>query len=88
MVFNGDKWYYLAVKKLSALWRSIESKHYSGFNCLNCLHYFRTKKKLESNKKACESKDFCNVAMSSEDIEFNWYQKSDEALLFMQILSV
>ena len=27
------------------------SKHYSDFYCLNCLHYFRTKNKLESHKK-------------------------------------
>ena len=39
------------------------------------------RKKLESHKKVCENKGFCNVTMPSEDIkvlEFNQYQKSDK----------
>ena len=58
------------------------SKHYSDFYCLNCFHSFRTKNKLESHKKVCENKDFCNVIMPSEDtkiLEFNQYQKYDKA---------
>ena len=68
--------------KLSALLRGITSKHYGDFYCLNCLRSFRTKDKLESQKKVCENKDFCNVIMPSEDtkiLEFNRYQKSDKA---------
>ena len=42
MIPNGEKWHYLAVKKLSALLRGITPKHYSDFYCLNCLHSFRT----------------------------------------------
>ena len=41
-----------------------------------------TKNKLELYKRVCENKDFCNVVMSSEDtkkLEFNQYQKSDQA---------
>ena len=33
-------------------------------------------------KRVCENKDFCNIVMSSEDtkkLEFNQYQKSDQA---------
>ena len=58
------------------------NKRYGDFYCLNCLSTFRTKNKLESHKKACENKDFCNVIMPSEDtkiLEFNQYQKSDKA---------
>ena len=36
-------------KKLTALLRGIASKHY----CLNYLHSFRTKSKLESHKNVC-----------------------------------
>ena len=43
------------------------SKHYSDFYSLNCLHSFRTKSKLESRKRICEIKDFCNVIMPFED---------------------
>ena len=50
IIRNRKGWYYLSVKKLSALTRGIMSKHYSDFYCLNCLHSFRTKSKLESQK--------------------------------------
>ena len=68
-------------KKLSALLRGITSKNYSYF-CLNYLHSFRTKNKLESHRKKCENKDFCSVIMPSEDTKilgFNQYKKSDKA---------
>ena len=44
--------------------------------------FFYIRKKLESHKKVCENKDFCNVIMPSEDtkiLEFNQYQKSEKA---------
>ena len=54
-------------KKLSALLIGIILKHKSNFYSLNCLHLFRTKNKIESHKKLCENKDFCNIVMPSED---------------------
>ena len=59
-------------KKLSALLRVILSKHDGDFYCLNCFHLFRTKNKLESHKKVCENKEFCNVVYAQ-------YCKSDKA---------
>ena len=44
--------------------------------------FFLNRKKLDSDEKICENKDFCNVNMFSQDIkilEFNQYQKSDKA---------
>ena len=67
IIQNGEKWHYLAVKKLSALLRGITSKHYGDFYCLNYLHSFRTKNKLELHEKICENKNLCNVIMPSED---------------------
>ena len=67
-------------KKLSALLRWITLKANADFCCLNCLHSFRTKNKLESHKRVCEKKDFSNVIMPFEDTkiwEFNQYQKLD-----------
>ena len=50
MILNGEKlWHYLAIKKLSALLRSITSKSNGDFYCLNCLYFFRIKNKLESH---------------------------------------
>ena len=76
------RWHYLAVKKLSALLRGVTSKHYGDFYCLNCFNSFGTKNKLQSHKRVCENKDFCNIIMPSEDtkiLQFNQYQKSDKA---------
>ena len=63
-------------KKLSALLRDITSKNNGHFYCLNCLHCFRTKNKLESHKKVYENKDFWDVITPSKDtniLEFNQY---------------
>ena len=73
--------HYLAVKNLSALLRAITSKYYGDFYCISCLHFFRTKSKLESHKTVCENKDFCCVLMLPEGnklLQFNQYQKSVE----------
>ena len=67
MIPNGDQWHYLAVKNWSALLRRITSKHGGDFYRLDCFHSFKTKNKLESRKKACKNKAFCNVVMPSED---------------------
>ena len=43
------------------------------------LHSFRTKKKLQSDKKVCENTDFFGALMLSEDtktLEFKQYRKS------------
>ena len=44
--------------------------------------FFCNRNKLQSHKRQCENKGFCNVNMPSEDTkisEFNQYQKSDKA---------
>ena len=81
---EGKQWHYLKAKKLSALLRGITSKHHGDFYCMNCLHYFATKKKkkLELHKKVCENKDFYNVIMPFEDakiLECNPCQNCDKA---------
>ena len=52
----------------------------------------QTENKLESYKKVCQNKDFCNVVMPSEDtkiLESNQSQKSDKApFVIYQILNV
>ena len=50
MIPNGEGWNYLAVETLSALLREITSKHGVNFYCLDCLHLFRTKNKVQSDK--------------------------------------
>ena len=83
IISNGEQqWHYLGVKNLSALLRGITAKYQSDFYCLKCIHYFSTKKKLQSHKRVCENKDFRNIIMPSDDtkiLEFDQYQKSDKA---------
>ena len=58
IILNKQRWHYLAVKKLSALLRGITSKNNGYFYCLNCLHSFRAKNKLQSYEKVCKNTDF------------------------------
>ena len=51
MITDGEKWHYLTVKNLPGLLRRTTSTHKKDFYYLNCFHSYRTRKKLESNKK-------------------------------------
>ena len=61
MITDGKKWHYLAVKKLSTLFKGIAPNHKADFYYLNCFHSFRT----ESN--VYENHDYCYVEMLKED---------------------
>ena len=81
MITNREGWHYLAVKKTSALLKGLTSGNYDDFCCLNCLHSFRTKNKIESHKKVCKNKDFYSVETPSEEaklLEFKQYKKFDK----------
>ena len=58
MIINAERWYYIAVKKLSALLRGILSKLVGDFYCFICLHSFITKNKLEAQKKVYKRRIF------------------------------
>ena len=60
MITDGEKWHYLAIKKLSALLTGITSKQKGDFYCLNCFHSYSTK---EKHKNVCENHDYCYVEM-------------------------
>ena len=62
--------HHLALKKESALLHGIVSKHEGDFDCLNCLHSFRTENKLKSHEKLCKNKDFCVIVMPSKRIKY------------------
>ena len=85
MIPNEEKegWYYVAVKKISALSHGITSKGKGHYYCLNCLHCFRTENKLKSRKKVWKNIDFCGIVMPLEKdniLSFNQYMKSDKHL--------
>ena len=46
------------------------------------LSFFCNRTKLQSHKRVCENKGFCNIIMPSEDtkmLELSQYQKPDKA---------
>ena len=53
-----------------------------SFCFLSCLCSFGIKNKLESHKRLCKNKNFCNITIPSGDtkiLEFNQYQQSEIA---------
>ena len=51
MITDGEKWHYLAVKSLSALFRGITGNNHRDFYCLNCFQSYTTENKLKKHKK-------------------------------------
>ena len=45
-----ENWHYLAVKRMSALFRGIMSNNNGGYYCLNCFHSYRTNINLSNIK--------------------------------------
>ena len=79
MISNDQNWHYLVVKNLSGLLRGITSTHKEDFYCLNCFHSYRTKNKLETQKKISENHDYCRVEMPTKYnniIKYNQGKKS------------
>ena len=79
IITDGEKWHYLAVKSLSALFRGIKSNHKGDFYCLNCFQSYTTENKLKKHKKVCENHDYCYVEMPEKDnkvLKYNYGEKS------------
>ena len=49
MITDGEKWHYLAVKSLPALFRGITSNYNGDFYCLNCYLSYRTEDRLKKH---------------------------------------
>ena len=79
MITDGEKWHYLAVKSLSALFRGITGNNQGDFYCLNCFQSCTTKNKLKKHKKVCENHDYCYVEMS-EEYEILKYNEGDKSM--------
>ena len=70
------------IKKTSSIFKRNNFRISQWFLLLELPSFFCNRKKLESHKKVCENKDFCNIIMPSEHnktLESNQYQKSDTA---------
>ena len=67
MITDNEKWHYLVVKKLSALFKRITSRLHGDVYCLNCLHSFRTENKLKEHENVCKNHDYCYIEMPKEE---------------------
>ena len=80
MITDCEKWHYLAVKSLSALFRGITSKHELDFYCLNCFHSYTEKNKLKKHKKVCENHDYCYAEMPEEYTRILKYNHGEKSM--------
>ena len=80
MFTDGEKWHYLAVKKLFALLRGMTGYNNGDFYCF-CS--YTTENNLEMHKSVCENHDYCSVEMPEEDnniLKYNHGEKPMRAL--------
>ena len=80
MITDGEKWHYLAVKILSALFKGITSKHEGDFCCLNCFQSYTTENKLKKHKKVCENHNYCYVEMPEKDNRILKYNQGEKSM--------
>ena len=80
MTTDGEKWYYLAAKSFSTLFRGITSKHDRDFYCLNCFQSYTTESKLKRHKKVCKNHDYCYVEMPEKDYKILKYNHRGKSM--------
>ena len=79
---DGDKWHYLAVKKLSALLRGVTSKHDWDFFCLTCFDSYSTKYKFKNHYNICKDHNYCYSEIANEDNKILKYNHGEESMKF------
>ena len=80
MITDGEKWHYLAVKSLSALFRGITDHNHGDFYCFNCFQSYTMENKLKKHKKVCENHDYCYVEMPEECNKILKYNEGDKSM--------
>ena len=63
---KSNRWHYLAVKCLSALFRGTTSNYHLDFYCLNCFHSYTTLNKFKKHERVCNNHDYCRIDMPKE----------------------
>ena len=80
MITDREKWHYLAVKSLSALFRGTTSNHKEDFYSLYCFHSYITKEKLKKHKKVCENHNYRYVEMPEKDNKILKYNQGEKSM--------
>ena len=80
MITDGEKWHYLAVKSLSALFRGITGNNNGDFYCLNCFQSYTKENKLKKHKKVCENHDYCYMEMPEKYNKILKYNEGEKCM--------
>ena len=80
MITDDEKWHYLAVKSLSALFREITGNNHGDFYCLSCFQSYTTENKLKKHKKVCENHNYCYVEMPEKYKEILKYNQGEKSM--------
>ena len=80
MITNGEKWHYLAVKRLSALFREITGNNHGDFYCLNCFQSCTTENILKKHKKVCKNHDYSYVEIPEEYNRILKYNEGEKSM--------
>ena len=80
MITDGEKCHYLALKRLSALFRGITGNNHGDFYCLDFFQSYTTENKLKKHKEVCENHDYCYVEMSEEYIKILKYNEGEKSI--------
>ena len=65
---DDNRWHYLAVKSLPALFRGIASSNNVNVYCLNCFHSYCTLNKLKKHERVCNNHDYCCIDILKEHV--------------------
>ena len=79
-ITNGEKWHYLAVKKLATLFRRITSKHVGDVYCLIFFCSYSTGNKLKKHKIVCKNHDYCYAEMPREHNKILKYNHGEKPM--------
>ena len=80
MITDGEKWYYLAVKKLSALLLGVTLKHVWRILLLKFFSLIQHRKELKKHYNVCKSYDYCYVEMPKEDNNILKYSHGENSM--------
>ena len=80
MITDAEKWHYLAVKSLSALFRGITGNNNGDFYSLNCFQSYTIENKLKKDKKVCGNHDYCYVEMPEKGNKILKYNQGEKSM--------
>ena len=67
-------------KKFVETTYGITSNHHGDFDCLACLHLFRTDSALKKHERLCSNHDYCRVGMTEKGKNILKYYSGERSL--------